>query len=147
MSKSLLHTPLQAAVHIQAAYRGYTARMAMAARWAAAQQLQAAARGFLVRRRMRAQVRLGHTDIQSYLLRSIAVAPQLVSTSDNCKALRPRLTAAARHMRPNSNDVPKVTNGVPHEALHPTAKSNLRMKNSNAQAGCTHSKLLNSTAC
>lgn len=43
-------------MHIQAAYRGYVARMVMAARWAAAQRLQAAARGFLARRRFQRQV-------------------------------------------------------------------------------------------
>lgn len=37
-------------------------RMALAARWAAAQHLQAAARGFLVRRRMRAQVQFWQHD-------------------------------------------------------------------------------------
>lgn len=49
---------MQAAMHIQAAYRGYVVRMALAARWAAAQRLQAAARGFLVRRQLRAQVQI-----------------------------------------------------------------------------------------
>ncbi len=47
---------VQAAVLIQAAYRGYLERMKIAARWAAAQRIQAAVRGFLARQRLHRQV-------------------------------------------------------------------------------------------